>query len=150
MAHRRKSVSWVFISVAQVGCQHGAPLASREARLREGSGCGGTADRREPRVGVCVSLGNSERGTPDKRIAPFAFQPSVAHDVAMGQSCERCGRPGKPCSIRDPRISGKWKTLILCDQCQAAIRQTDARACRWLRRYCAPRKLTTPILRAAH
>jgi len=64
----------------------------------------------------------------------------------MGESCERCGRPGKPCSIHDPTISGKWKTLTLCDQCHGAIRQMDVRACEWFRRYCAPRNPATPIL----
>jgi hypothetical protein len=65
----------------------------------------------------------------------------------MGESCERCGRHGEPCSIRDPTIAGKWKTLNLCDQCQRAIRKMDARAGKWFRRYCAPRNPATSIFK---
>jgi len=65
----------------------------------------------------------------------------------MGDSCERCGRPGKPCSIHDPTTSGKWKTLTLCDQCYGAIRQMDVRACKWFRRYCTRRNPLTPIFK---
>ena len=78
-----------------------------------------------------------------KRLRLSLSGPSTAHDEEMGESCERCGRPGKPCSIHDPTISGKWKTLTLCDQCHAAIRLMDVRACKWFRRYCAPRNPAT-------
>jgi hypothetical protein len=83
----------------------------------------------------------------DSPASPLAFRLSTAHDVEMGESCERCGRPGKPCSIHDPTKSGKWKTLTLCDQCHAAIRQMEVRACKWFRRYCAPRNPATPIFK---
>src|SRR5208282_294810 len=54
------------------------------------------------------------------KVAPFAFRPSTAHDEEMGESCERCGKPGKPCSIQDPTISGKWnpnslRSMSRCD-----------------------------------
>jgi len=89
-------------------------------------------------------------GGADQKVGLFAFRPSTAHDEEMGESCERCGRPGMPCSIHDPTISGKWKTLTLCDQCHGAIRQMEVRACKWLRRYCAPRDPATPIFKTNH
>jgi hypothetical protein len=89
----------------------------------------------------------SRSSGPDQKVAPFAFRQSTAHDEEMGESCERCGRPGKPCSVQDPTISGMWKILTLCDQCHGAIRQMDVRACKWFRRYCAPRNRATPIFK---
>lgn len=80
----------------------------------------------------------------------FRSRPLTAHDEEMGESCERCGRPGKPCSIHDPTTSGKWKTLTLCDQCHGAIRQMDVRACKWFSRYCAPRNPATFIFKTNH
>ena len=85
----------------------------------------------------------------EKRL-PFAFPSSSAHDEDMGEWCERCGRPGEPCSIHDSIISGKWKTLTLCDQCHRAIRQMDVRACKWFRRYCDPRNRVAAILKINH
>jgi len=90
-------------------------------------------------VGPLVAFPRTLNHESIREVAAFAFWPSTAHDEDMGEACERCGRLGEPCSIHDPTISGKWKTLILCDQCRAAIRQRDARACKWFRRYCAPR-----------
>jgi len=72
--------------------------------------------------------------------AGLAPSKRIAHDEGMGQACERCGKPGKSCSITDAAIRGKWKIVTLCDQCHAAIRQLDARAWKWFRRYCANRK----------
>src|SRR5215469_7943849 len=99
---------------------------------------------RTPEV-VCVPADFFEPGS-----APFASWPATAHDEQMGDWCARCGRPAKPCSIHDPTISGKWKTLTLCDQCYGAIRQMDVRACKWFRRYCARRNPLTPISRPNH
>src|SRR5258708_1144691 len=82
-----------------------------------------------------------------KRLRLSLSGPSWAHDEESGESCERCGRPGKPCSIHDPTISGKWITLTLCDQCHGAIRQMEVRACKWFRRYCAPRNQQLPFSR---
>src|SRR5271156_611919 len=95
-------------------------------------------------------IGQVGTGAPAQKVGPFAFRPSTAHHEEMGESCERCGRPGKPCSIQDPTKSGKWKILTLCDQCNGAIRQMDLRACKWFRRYCAPRYRATPIFKTNH
>jgi hypothetical protein len=97
-----------------------------------------------------TGLGVTWRRSWPARSRRRAVRGTTAHDEVMGESCERCGRPGKRCSIHDPLVSGKWKTLTLCDQCYGAIRQTDVRACKWLRRYCAPRNPATPISKTNH
>jgi hypothetical protein len=82
-------------------------------------------------------------------MVAFRFWPSTAHDEVMGHSCERCGRPGNLCSIEDPTAFVMLKSLNLCVQCYAAIRQMDVRACKWFRRYCTFfRHPRTPIFTA--
>jgi hypothetical protein len=92
--------------------------------------------RQYPWSGIFAEHGSRTSG-PDLEVRPFAFRPFTAHDEEMGESCARCGRPGKPCSIHDPTISRKWIALTLCEQCHGAIRQMEVRTCKWFRRYCA-------------
>lgn len=101
---------------------------------------GGPHASSEPEAPFALADHDAELNLCQARVAServrFAFGPSTAHDEVMGHSCERCGRRGNPCSIDDPTAFGMLKSLNLCVQCHAAIRQMDVRACKWFRRYC--------------